>query len=251
MKLLEKLTFALGASLLTLNIGCSPTSPVATEGRVKISIRSAGNSASNSLAKLVNAVSITSARVVIEEVEFESSNRDSMDFELEQPFVQDLAVDTSLHEITTIQLPFGTYEEMEIEIGRLDQEDGAAFTQNPDLQNLSVRVEGFLDNDPTKTFTFSSDLSAEQEREFDPALIVDATSPSTNIVLMIDLGRWFVDNNNNPLDPTLAQNQNAIERNIKASIKVFEDDDDNGEDDDDDDGDDGNDDDNDGDDDQG
>jgi hypothetical protein len=238
MSLLEKLSFFSGVILLMLHISCSsPTSSVPTDGRVKISIKSVGSSASNSLSKLASSVTITNAQVVIEEIEFESDTADTLDFEFETPFVQDLALDTSLHVITTVQVPFGTYEEMEIEIAKLDEEDGAAFTQNPELQNLSIRAEGFLDGDPAKTFVFTSDISVTQEREFEPPLVIDETTPSTNVVLTIDLGTWFVDENNNPLDPTLENNRRTIENNIKASIKVFEDEDDDGEaDEDDDDG---------------
>jgi hypothetical protein len=235
-----KKLIALGAILPILYLSCSPTGPAPTQGNVKISVRAIGNtSAAKSSSPLINSVTISSAQVVIREVEFESSFEDSIDFELEQPFVRDLAVDSTLQQITTIQLPFGTYEEMEIEIGRLDSTDGAVFTQNPLLQNLSIRVQGFVDADPSNTFVFSSDISVEQENEFDSPLVVDETTPSTNVVLMLDMSRWFVDDNNNPIDPTLAGNQRAIESNIKASIKMFEDDDDDGHDDDDDD-DDGN-----------
>ena len=139
--------------------------------------------------------------------------------------------------------PTGIYEEMEIEIDKLDEEDGAVFTQNPELQYLSIRVEGFLHDDTANTFVFTSDLSAEQETEFEPPLVIDETTPSTNVVLTIDMGMWFVDNNNNPVDPRLEDNRSIIESNIKASIKVFEDDDDDGERDEDDDEDDNDDDD--------
>ena len=245
MSVMEKLSFVVGAILIVLHISCSssPTSSVATEGRIKISIRGVNGAASNSLSKSMSFVTITSARVVIDEIEFESSTEDSVDFEFEEPFVQDLSIDSTLHEITTVQVPFGIYEEMEIEIDKLDEEDSAAFTQNPELQNLSIRVEGFLNDDTTDTFVFTSDLSAEQEREFEPPLVIDETTPSTNVVLTIDMGMWFVDNNNNPVDPRSEDNRSIIESNIKASIKVFEDDDDDGERDEDDDEDDNDDDD--------
>lgn len=234
MSTLEKLTWLLSTALLMLHLSCSsPTSSVPTEGRIKISIKGVTNAASNSLSKSASSVTITSSRVVIEEIEFESSIEDTVDFEFEQPFVQDLVVDSSLHEIGTVQVPFGIYEEMEIEIDELDEKDSTAFVQNPELQNLSIRVEGFLNDDVTNTFVFTSDLSVEQEKEFSPPLIIDETTPSTNVVLTVDMGMWFVDNNNNPVDPRLEDNRSIIENNIKASLKVFEDEDDDGESDDD------------------
>jgi len=145
----------LSTILLTLHLGCSsPTSSVQGEGQINIVIKRVNNAGTNPLNKSVASVTITSARIVIEEIEFESSDG-AFDFELEEPFVQDLAVDTSSHEIATVQVPFGIYEEMEIEIDKLDEQDAPAFAQNPQLQNLSIRVEGFLDGDAANTFVFT------------------------------------------------------------------------------------------------
>ena len=119
------------------------------------------------------------------------------------------------------------------EIDDLDQEDGVVFTQNPDLQGLSILVKGYLNNDPSQTFVFTSDLDEEQEREFNPPLVLDENSPSNSLVLNIDLDTWFVDGNGNFLDPSIESNHSQIENNIKDSLEVFEDKDDNGEDDDD------------------
>ncbi len=228
-------TFFMPISIIFLlfMIACSndPTSAIPTEGSIKLSIKGVSNAAKTSLNKSVNNVVITSARIVIDEVEFESE-ADSVDFEFEEPFVQDLALNSSLQEINTVQVPFGTYEEMEVEIDELEDKDSPAFNQNPDLQNLSIRVEGFLGNDSSNTFIFTSDLSETQEREFDPPLVLDETSPSTNVVITIDTATWFVDDNGDPLDPTVGSNRDDIEDNIKASIKIFEDEDDDGEDDD-------------------
>ena len=225
----------LSTILLTLYLGCSsPTSSVKGEGQISIVIKSITNTCIYPLNKPVASVTITSARIVIEEIEFESSVEGRFDFELEEPFVQDLAVDTSSHEIATVQVPFGVYEEMEIEIDKLDATDAPTFVQNPQLQNLSIRVEGFLDGDAANTFVFTSDLSEEQEREFNPPLVIDETTPSTSVVLTLDMGMWFVDNNNNTIDPRLESNRSLIESNIKASLGVFEDDDDDEDDSDDD-----------------
>lgn len=240
MSRVKKTQFLSAALLIGMLLSCSnnPTASVPTAGAIKISIRSVGTAAAGTLPKVAGVATITSARVVIDEIEFESSVRDSIDFEFEDPFVQDLMLDTSLQVISTVQVPFGTYEEMEIEIDKLSPRDSTVYAQNPDLQNLSVRVEGYLDGDPANTFVFTSALSAEQEREFNPPLLINETTPSRNIVMTIDTSVWFVDRNNNPIDPTVAANQRLIENNIKASIKVFSDDDDNGIDDDGDDDDD-------------
>ena len=219
--------------LFVTQLGCSsnPISSVPTSGTIKISIKSVSTASSNNaLGKTAAAVTITSARVIIDEIELESIFDDTLDFEFEQPFVQDLMAGSSnIYEIGTIQVPFGSYKEMEIEVDDLKAEDGAVYTQNPELQDLSIRVEGYLNGDTNNTFVFTSDLDEEQEREFNPLLIVDENSPSTSIVLTIDMDTWFMDSNGTPLDPGSPNNKSIIENNIKDSIDVFEDEDDDGE----------------------
>ncbi|RMD93031.1 MAG: hypothetical protein D6813_04825, partial [Calditrichaeota bacterium] len=210
----------------------NPTSSNTKIGSVKIVIRTSTASAAKSLNASQNVKSgiatITSARVVIEKIKFQSSIDDTLDFRFRQSFIQDLTVGSNVHVIETVQVPFGSYKESEIEIDDLDPEDGAVYTQNPELQDLSILVKGFVNDDPNQNFIFTSDLSEEQEKEFNPPLVLDENSPSTNVVLFINMEQWFVDQNGNPLDPRSPANKEIIEDNIKASIDVFEDHDDDG-----------------------
>ncbi|RMG63201.1 MAG: hypothetical protein D6715_11525 [Calditrichaeota bacterium] len=231
MKLTQKLTLTLVLVSAAVLSSCgSSTSPTATEGKVKFSVRSVAPPSTVGLNKtqVVGQVTITKAKIVINEIEFENELNDSLDFELEEPFVHDLAADTSLHTVAVLQVPFGMYKELSVKVKKLRNDDGAVFTQNPELQNLSVYVEGFLDNDTSKKFIFTSDLTAKQKQKFNPPLVIDSTQTSTNVVLSIDLSRWFVDRSGNPLDPKLPDNRSQIENNIKASFKMFKDDDDDG-----------------------
>ncbi|MFQ5676183.1 MAG: hypothetical protein ACE5G1_09820 [bacterium] len=211
-------------ALFLFQMSCSsnPASSNPTSGTVKISVKSS----TAPLNKLAGAISITSARVVIEKIRFDSVIDDSLDFRFKQPFVQDLMLATQLQQIETVQVPFGTYKKSKIEIDDLEPEDGLAYTQNPDLQDRSVFIQGTFDGVP---FTFTSDFSEEQERELQPRLVLDENSPSTNIVLVLNMGNWFVDENGNLLNPLSPDNRSKIEKSIKDSIDIFEDDDDDGE----------------------
>jgi hypothetical protein len=228
--------------------GCGKNPQSSSPGTVKLSIRvmsgalakAAGPVAAGSQAQQVT---ITAAKVVLDEIEIESTNRDSMDFKSDSAMVVNLNLTGAMTTVGTVTLPFGTYDELELEIHQLESQDGVVYTANPDLQNRSVFVRGYVDGDTNAVFTFTSAIEVEQEQEFSPPLTVDANSPATNIVLAIDTSVWFSDGAGGYLDPRLSQNRTAIERNIKASINAFEDDDDDGEDDDDDDDDDDNDDD--------
>jgi hypothetical protein len=235
MKLLSRMSLLFCLIVLALQIGCSddPASSMPTSGSIKITLKSTGSGVfSKVLGNTINQLNITSAQVVIEEIEFESTVGDSFDFKLKVPFIQDLMLGSNTHEIETIQIPFGSYKESEIEIDDLDSTHGQVYTQNPELQDNSILVKGYLNNNPNETFVFSSDLEEEQEKEFKAPLILDENSPSTNIVLVINMDSWFVDSNGDLVDPNLAGNKSKIEGNIKNSIDVFEDSDGDGEEDD-------------------
>lgn len=237
---LDKFPPFLGMILFIIHMSCgqNPISSVPTTGSIKISLKPVTNATSSSVNKVSGnastVVTITSARVVIDEIELENIEDDSLDYEFEEPFVQDLVGSSNLYEIGTIQVPFGSYKELEIEIDDLKAEDGAVYTQNPELQDLSIRVEGYLNGDSTDTFVFTSDLSEEQEREFNPPLVLDENSASINLVLTINMDTWFVDSSGNFLDPRIESSYAKIEDNIEASLEVFEDKDDDGEEDEDD-----------------
>ena len=221
--------------LFVTQLGCSsnPISSVPTSGTIKISIKSISSGANTSASKVVGKTTalatITSARVVIDRIRFDSSVDDTLDFRFQEPFIQDLMAGSNLYEIGTAQVPFGSYKKSRIKIHDLDPEDGTVYTQNPDLQNRSIFISGFLNNDPNLAFEFTSDLNEEQEREFNPPLILDENSPSTSIVLTIDIDAWFIDSAGTPLDPSSPSNKSIIEDNIKNSIDVFEDKNDDGE----------------------
>ena len=234
---MKKFSLVLCALAVTVILGCSnsngPLAPTTNGGSVKISLKLNNTTAPAAAMMAAGTVpTITSAQVVIKKIEFKSTGGDSMDFELKQPFVQDLLTMDTLQVIQNVSIPFGSYKGSEIKIDVLKSQDGSAFSQNPELQGKSILVKGYLNGDPAQTFTFTSSQDVEQEVDFASPLIIDENSPSTNVVLSINMNTWLVDSNGNPLDPTNPQDRSKIEENIKRSFKVFEDKDDNGKDDD-------------------
>jgi hypothetical protein len=180
-------------------------------------------------------VTLTSARVIIEKIELENESDNSIDFKFNQPFVQDLLSIGTLQEIQTFQVPPGTYDKVKVSIDDLDVEDGDVFVQNPQLQNLSIRIEGYLNEDPAQVFVFTSDISLGITVDFSPPIVIDETTVNKNIIIDLEYASWLVDDSGRFLDPTVAGNKERIERNITNSLKVFKDDDRDGERDDDDD----------------
>ena len=83
-------------------------------------------------------------------------------------------------------------------------------------------LEGTID---AQSFTFTSSLDEEQERE---GLFRIQSDQDNDITLVIDAAGWFLDGATR-LDPRLAATDGSIrsiiESNIKASIDVFDDED--------------------------
>jgi len=222
------------AALVYLINGCGKNPQSSNSANLTLSIRAVTGSLNKNASPPAQQVTITSAKVVIGKIEFETALRDSMDFKSRTPLVVTLDLTGKPTPINAVSVPLGTYSEMEFEIKRLRATDGQVYLDNPDLQNRSISVRGYVDGDTSATFVFTSALEEEQETEFSPPLVVDANSPQTNVMLTLDTTMWFSNGAGNYLDPRIAQNQQTIERNIKASIQAFEDEDGDGEDDDDD-----------------
>jgi hypothetical protein len=134
-------------------------------------------------------------------------------------------------------VPAGTFNEIKIVIGpvaaaradagMLGSKD--AGTDSCDAAGDSVIVDGTFagggDAGPA-SFEFTSRLREEQKHETDMTVTVDGTTK--NLTLTIDMTNWFKDANGRDLDPRLEANREAIEDNIKASIDIFEDEDEDG-----------------------
>ena len=144
------------------------------------------------------------------------------------PVLIDIPVDDAAHTVLSVPLTMGTFSKLE---AKLEPSRNSAFdAANPSLVGKSVRVEGTYRGTP---FVFTSAVRSSLEMEFDPPLVIDATT--TNATVSIDVRKWFVDRDGNVIDPTTAtsgtESLSQIEDNIRRSFHAFEDDDHSGEDD--------------------
>ena len=134
-------------------------------------------------------------------------------------------------------LPVGQWKEAEFEVHKLDPavpSDSAFLQENNVPGDVSIRAQGEYTpaDGSAESFTFTSDLNAEREIEFDPP--VDVTREgTTNITFSVDVGTWFRQNEETLIDPSQAreggQFEALVEENIQTSIEGFEDDDRDGE----------------------
>ncbi len=121
----------------------------------------------------------------------------------------------------------GSYASVQFKIHKPgnDSLDLAFKAANPDFANVSIRVTGTFDGVP---FTYTSTLDQEQEYEFVPPLVVDASGSSTNLTIRLDVSTWFrVGGTGAVIDPSTANpggaNEGAVKGNIKHSVKAFRD----------------------------
>ncbi len=188
---------------------------------------------------------ITSAQFVVSKVELDRTGTTNCVAEIEatgddhasvgsecedverDPIVVDVPVDGALHGVLTVPLAEGTYNQLEAKLEPARAEATAFNAANTNLVGKSVRVVGTYKN---VSFTFTSSVRAELEMEFNPPLVVDATTNNTTI--SFDVGKWFLDANNAVIDPntTDAAQLQTIDDNIKRSFHAFEDQHETGED---------------------
>jgi hypothetical protein len=178
---------------------------------------------------------ITSVEIVMREIELERLEAPSCDVEPKPegcedvelgPVLVDLPLSPGAQQRFTVQVPPGTYTEIEFEIHKVssDDPDDAVFIQeNPDFVDKSIRVQGTFNG---QSFTYETDLNVEQELEFTPALVLQE-SGSTNVTILVDLAAWFRSDSGGLIDPATANkggpNENVVRDNIIASMEAFED----------------------------
>ena len=131
-------------------------------------------------------------------------------------------------------VPAGTYTGVRAKLDAVDSDDTGAqdfLTAHPEFEGVSVKVVGvFKDSGGTDhAFTFISHMKAPIHADFDSSVTVDANS--MNLTINVDVTSWFKNRSGAIIDPTNPENQRAIERSIRASLRAFEDDDHDGNDD--------------------
>lgn len=129
-----------------------------------------------------------------------------------EPVVVDLPLDGTTKVIFDALVPTGTYAGIHAKLE--DVTVGGVFT------------------DPGGTdhpFTFTSHVRAQVKMDFATPVTVDATT--TNLTIDVDVGSWFKDATGAVIDPTNSLNQQVIDHAIRASLRAFKDDDQDGDDD--------------------
>lgn len=187
-----------------------------------------------------NTLIITSVQVVLREIELKTVETQDCDVIPEpagcesfrtDPVLVSLPVDGTTSQEVAITIPAGTYDEIEFDIHKVSDADGAFLTAHPTFDQKSIVVEGTYNGN---AFTFETNLTQEQKFALVPNLVVGDASPATNVTIRFDISTWFRDQQGNLFNPGTAStgepNESVAEENIKNSIKAFEDRDRDGDD---------------------
>jgi hypothetical protein len=190
-------------------------------------------------AAAANALVITSAELVLREIELKRADVTDCDLlgenadgceEFEAgPVLVSIPVDGSVSQEFTLPVPAGSYDEIEFDIHKVsssDPADAQFLMDHSDYRDLSIRVVGTFNGLP---FVFETDLNAEQELDFFPPIVIGESTVSTNITIAVGLDSWFLDANGQSVNPESGNkgevNESLIKENIRNSIEAFEDDD--------------------------
>jgi hypothetical protein len=199
-------------------------------------IERAGSAAGTSATLILESV-----QVVLREIELKRTEITDCDLAVESdacekfetgPALVPLPLDGSVTTQVAIDIPAGSYDEIEFEIHKVssDGPDDAAFRQaHPDFVDISIRVTGTFD---AQAFVFETDLDVEQELDLAPPLVIGEDGGSTNVTILVDVGSWFRDQSGALVNPASGnkggENESVIKENIKVSIEAFEDEDKDG-----------------------
>jgi hypothetical protein len=190
-----------------------------------------------------NTLVINSVEMVVKELELKRSeytsqcdstaSKDQCE-ELESgPYLLDLPLSAGATSVITVDVLPGTYDEFEFKVHKPsdDSENAAFLAAHPDFNGVSIRVTGTWNG---AAFTYETDVSAEQEMDLSPPLVVTDAGTS-DFTLYIDIGTWFRANDNSLIDPSSANsggpNESVVNSNITSSFDAFEDENHDGHDD--------------------
>lgn len=233
MYLLKKINATLLIPLLLIVMGCDVSNSGSDDSKrvsVKMKVTSQSPAKQFKTMPSTQAVdSLTEIKMLVEELELESVNNDSLDFEVDNLIIN-LPLDGSEIELASSNVPSGTYDEFEMEI----EYDDDSNISDPDFikesgdddDGYSIVVKGIYNGEE---FTYRSDEDFEIEMEFNPPLEITGSSPAS-IAINIDPTGWFKDSSGNDLDPNDPANRDRIDENIENSFEAEGDDDDDDDD---------------------
>ena len=160
-------------------------------------------------------LSFTSGFITLREVEFEVETDDDsieVEFNIEINTRIDFATGETDPDISYVEIPAGTYNEMEVEIELQDEGDDPAMV----LHGTYVDVEGM--SHPVR-FEFNSGETFEVEKE---GTITFATNESALAQVTFDPTVWFAEVSNEQLAQATKDNDGVIVISSTQNANIFD-----------------------------
>lgn len=166
----------------------------------------------------INSINITSAIFVVDEIELKGTI-DTIEFENDEPFIIDLALDSSTVMLDTTEAKVGQlFETIELSVSSLTSElSFSIYDSLEELRELSFLIKGFVNGDSSNVFKFESPREEDIEMNLsNPISIIGNTQK--NMIMVLDIDKWFIDSTGSILNPFLLENKTQIEESILGSI---------------------------------
>lgn len=228
----------IGLSIFTTS--CGNNDSVSTQtGTVSIGVSGQSSSSSSAslvnpnysgpaMASMVNSATITSAKIVLGRIKIKSTMEDTLDFRSD-PVVVDLNLAGVTQQIGSVQIPVGTYNEIRFRIDDLDScsaldsctaAEILAYENNPDMRDISIRIEGYVNGSTDSSFVWTTDLDEEQRYEVIPFTV--EAGQTVSLVFEFDVSQWLSDGLGGTLDPRITTSESIIENNLKTAFDIRE-----------------------------
>lgn len=229
--------FGTGITLITwsaIMMGCgggSNDDPISASLSMKVTTAPLAKAATDT-------VILSEVKILLSEIELEGLETMDLDDDGDEdgeevelgPFVVPLNLNGNLTTIAGAMIPNGTYDEIEFEIRKPEDDENvgdADFIEGSSgSQRFSIVVRGTYHD---TAFVWKTSLNIEQELELNPPMVVNDSLGTSNVSILVNPFSWFFDNGV-AMDPRDESNRSQIENNIQNGFKAFKDDDKDGDD---------------------
>lgn len=178
----------------------------------------------------IDSIRITRARFVLRDIKFKTQ-ADSSNFRT-LPMILELNLSGAVQEVSVASVPFGTYRRIEFDVHRVDTAsvNGVPAAERPLYADFlagdrySIIIEGtiYTAGQAPRSFVYRSRVNAKQKIDLSPELVVSDGQTSVNVTMLVSSDGWFK-SGNTLLDPTDSRNESEIDNNLRASIRVYKD----------------------------
>jgi hypothetical protein len=204
--------------------GCSSKS-----SNLSFSVRSGPSTAGAGGSAATPGVTVGTIRIAIRELALEPAGGGA---EVKVgPFGISVSGSSPIHQVFDTSVPAGDYRELKLVVGTVNAGEAGSDATLLALAGLhaSIAVDGTVAGAAGGAFTFTTSMEVDQERK-GTFTVGSGGAATSNVTLDVDPSGWFLAPDGSSLDPRDPVNRGQILANIRASIRAFPDDDENGED---------------------